>query len=183
MAHFNLLDYSFKVLETEDNYAFDCGDRDLTEFFLEDAIPHKRELVGVTYFFFDDANKTAISFFTVSNDAVRTDTFRDSLPDGKRYSFYPAVKIGRFGVNKDYQRQQIGRQMMDFIKRFFIVENKTGCRFLTVDAYNKSEILEFYHKNGFTFLSEKDANKQTRTMKYDLKPYCNELFTDSYANR
>jgi len=183
MSHFNLLNYSFKVLEIEDDYAFDCGDQDLTEFFLVDAIPHKQELVGVTYFFYDEANKTAISFFTVSNDAVRTDSFRDSLPDGKRYSFYPAVKIGRFGVNKDYQGQQIGRQMMDFIKRFFLVENKTGCRFLTVDAYNKPGILDFYYKNGFTFLSEKDASKQTRTMKYDLKPYCNELFMESFANR
>ena len=179
----NLSDYSFKVLEIEDNYNFDCGDQDLTEFFLVDAIPHKKELVGVTYFFYDDLNKSAISFFTVSNDAIRTDSFKDSLPESKRYSFYPAVKIGRFGVNKDYQRLQIGRQMMDFIKRFFVVENKTGCRFITVDAYNKPEILEFYRKNGFTFLSEKDTSRPTRTMKYDLKPYCNELFTDSYANR
>jgi hypothetical protein len=53
-----------------------------------------------------------------------------------------------------------------------------------VDAYNKPEILEFYgKKNDFTFLSQKDVAKQTRTMKYDLKPYCNELLTDSYANR
>jgi GNAT superfamily N-acetyltransferase len=183
MPQINLADYSFKTLEIGDRYDFDCGDQDLTEFFLKDAIPHKKELVGVTYFFYDETNKSAISFFTVSNDAIRTDSFKEDLPEGKRYSFYPAVKIGRFGVNKNYQRQQIGRQTMDFIKRFFITENKTGCRFITIDAYNKSEILEFYRKNGFAFLSEKDINKQTRTMRYDLKPYCNELQDGSYANR
>jgi GNAT superfamily N-acetyltransferase len=178
-----LSEYSFKILEIGDNYSFDCGDHDLTEFFLENAIPHKKELIGVTYFFYDEPNKSAVSFFTVSNDAVRTDSFKESLPEGKKYNFYPAVKIGRFGVNKEYQKQSIGKQMMNFIKSFFVLENKTGCRFLTVDAYNRQEILEFYGKNGFTFLYEKDANKQTRTMKYDLKPYSDKLLMDSYANR
>ena len=179
-----LADYSPKILEVGDNYSFDCGDSDLTEFFLKDAIPHKKELIGVTYFFYDDSRKLAVSFFTVSNDAVRTDTFKEDLPEGKKYSFYPAVKIGRFGVNKEFQGQGIGTQMMDYIKWFFVSTNKTGCRFLTVDAYNKLEILEFYgERNGFTFLSEKDANKRTRTMKYDLKPYSKGLLMDSYANR
>jgi GNAT superfamily N-acetyltransferase len=183
MPQFNLSDYSFKILEVGDNYNFDCGDHDLTEFFLENAIPHKKELIGVTYFFYDGLHKSAVSFFTVSNDAVRTDSFKESLPEGKKYNFYPAVKIGRFGVTKEYQRQSVGRQMMNFIKSFFVLENKTGCRFLTVDAYNKQEILEFYVKNGFTFLTEKDKHKQTRTMKYDLKPYSDKLLIDSYANR
>ncbi len=180
----NLFDFPFKALEIGDKYSFDCGDQDLTEFFLKDAIPHKRELIGVTYFFYDESHKQAISFFTVSNDAVRTDSFKDELPEGKRYSFYPAVKIGRFGVNKEFQGQGVGTQMMSYIKWFFVSTNKTGCRFLTVDAYNKPEILDFYNKkNGFNFLSEKDANKQTRTMKYNLKLYSNELQMDSYANR
>lgn len=179
----NFLDYPFKPLEIGDNYSFDCGDRDLTDFFHVDAIPHKRELIGVTYFFYDDSIKSAIAFFTVSNDAVRTDAFRDNLPDGKRYNFYPAVKIGRLGVSKEYQRQGIGIQVIDFIKWFFTAENKTGCRFLTVDAYNKPEILTFYCKNGFTFLSEKDAHRQIRTMICDLKPHSDRLSKDSYANR
>ena len=183
-SQYNLFDYSFKVLEAQDKYEFDCGDADLTEFFLKDAILHKKELIGVTYFFYDDSRKLAISFFTVSNDAVRTDTFKEDLPIGKKYSFYPAVKIGRFGVNKEFQGQGIGTQMMDYIKWFFVSTNKTGCRFLTVDAYNKREILDFYSKkNEFTFLSDKDAEKRTRTMKYDLKPYSNGLLMDSYANR
>ena len=41
--------YPYKVLETKDDFKFDCGDADLNEFFLKDAIPHKRELIGVTY--------------------------------------------------------------------------------------------------------------------------------------
>jgi len=85
----NLRDYHYKPLEVADEYSFDCGDTDLNEFFLKDAIPHKRELIGVTYFFYDEKEKSAIAFFTVSNDAIRTDNFKDELPEGKKYSFYP----------------------------------------------------------------------------------------------
>jgi GNAT superfamily N-acetyltransferase len=171
----NLSEYPYKPLEINDKYKFDCGDNDLNEFFLKDAIPHKRELIGVTYFFYDEKDKTAIAFFTVMNDAIRTDGFKDDLPEGKRYTFYPAVKIGRFGVNKKFQRSGIGTQLMDFIKRFFTSENKTGCRFLTLDAYNQDEVLKFYQKSGFTFYTEKDTNKNTRIMKYDLKSYSDKL--------
>lgn len=31
-------------------------------------------------------------------------------------------------------------------------ENKTGCRFLIVDAVNSKEVLSFYEKNGFHYL-------------------------------
>ena len=109
------------------------------------------------------------------NDAIRTDKFKDTLPDGKRYTFYPAVKIGRFGVNKKYHRSGVGTQQMKFIKHLFTLENKTGCRFLTVDAYNKPEILSFYIKSGFTFHTDKDENRTTRTMRYDLKIYSDAL--------
>lgn len=45
--------------------------------------------------------------------------------------------------------------------------NKTGCRFLTVDAYLK--VIPFYRQNGFEFLSDNDAdNPYMRLMYFDL---------------
>ncbi len=47
----------------------------------------------------------------------------------------------------------IGSEMMDFIKDWFSDDdNKTGCRFLIVDAYNKEPVLNYYKHNGFSFL-------------------------------
>ena len=187
---FDLLNYPWKPLEIDDKYKFDCGDTDPNEFFLKDAIPHKKQMIGLTYFFYDETDKTAISFFTVMNDAVRTDSFKADLPEGKKYTFYPAVKIGRFGVNKKYHRFGIGTQQMKFIKHLFTQENKTGCRFLTVDAYNKPEILNFYLKSDFAFHTVKDKSKNTRTMRYDLKIFGDDLHKflqasghSTYSNR
>jgi len=56
----------------------------------------EEKVIGVTYFFYDKESGTVIAFFTVSNDAIRTDPFINSLPEDKR--------------------RDIGTQMMDFIK-------------------------------------------------------------------
>jgi len=42
---------------------------------------------------------------------------------------------------------------MDFIKSWFVdSNNKTGCRFLVVDLYNKEHPIQYYMKNGFKFI-------------------------------
>lgn len=80
---------------------------------------------------------------------------------------YPAVLIGRLGVNKDFrnltgEEKPIGDQLMDFIKSWFIDKgNKTGCRFIVVDAYNSIAPLKYYRRNGFTELfSSEDQEKE-----------------------
>jgi len=50
--------------------------------------------------------------------------------------------------------------------------NRTGCRFITVDAYH--DAVGFYQKSGFDFISEKDQNDATRSMYYDLKRFLDE---------
>jgi hypothetical protein len=68
---------------------------------------------------------------------------------------YPAVLIGRLGVNKNYrfikdETDRTGKQLMDFIKSWFIDgANKTGCRFIVVDSYNEVGPLKYYSDNEF----------------------------------
>ncbi|MEA3416657.1 MAG: hypothetical protein U9R02_10985 [Thermodesulfobacteriota bacterium] len=64
-----------------------------------------------------------------------------------------------------------GGCFVGMVKRLFITRNRTGCRFLTVDAYNNDDqkAIKFYQKNGFQHFSEKDKNKKTRAMFFDLK--------------
>lgn len=70
---------------------------------------------------------------------------------------------------------------MDFIKAWFIdPHNKTGCRFIVVDAYNEEIPLKYYTKNGFQYMfstekqesecTKKDVNTKlnTRLMYFDL---------------
>ena len=62
----------------------------------------------------------------------------------------------------------IGRDLLSYIKQETIEQTRSGCRYITVDAYTIS--VEFYSKNGFVFLTEEDKGKSTRLMYFDLKP-------------
>lgn len=71
----------------------------------------------------------------------------------KRLNRYPGILIGRIGVNKEFARKGVGSEVLDFVKEWFADDgNKSGCRFVIVDAVNTPEVLTFYQHNGFEFL-------------------------------
>lgn len=153
---------------------FTCGDADIDEFFHKDSIDGTNELLSVTYVWREGGQ--ALAFFAVSNDSIKKEECPPSafkrltriLPSRKRYSSMPAVKIGRLGVQKGMRRSGVGSRIMDYLKIWFTEGNKTGCRFLVVDAYNNPEAINFYRKNGFNFLTTKDEKEETRVMYFDL---------------
>lgn len=170
--------------------SFDCKNNDLNEFFKQDAIKYSKDLLGKTYAFVLDKNKeTVVCMFTVSNDSLKADDLPNSrkrnvnkeIARSKQRKSYPAVLIGRLGVASTFSGSGIGTQLMDFIKAWFIDPlNKTGCRFLVVDAYNEDNAINYYLKNDFEFLfssekQEKDyigkeetEKLSTRMMYFDL---------------
>lgn len=182
----SLSDNFFKIrLET-----FDCDNQDLNDFFKEDAVNYSLSLLGKTYLFVLDSNKeTIVAMFTVSNDSLKADDLPNNrkkkiqkkIPYIKQRKSYPAVLIGRLGVDKCFAGYGIGTQLLDFIKAWFIDPlNKTGCRFLVVDAYNTKHAIGFYQKNGFEFLFSSETQEKlyigssekhvlsTRMMYFDL---------------
>jgi hypothetical protein len=169
---------------------FDCGHPDLNDFFSNDCIAYSKELLGKSYCFRLDSDQSVIACaFTVSNDSIKVNSLPNSrkkklvksIPRPKQFRSYPAVLIGRLGVNQNYKGVGIGRELMDFIKSWFIdPNNKTGCRFIVVDAYNEPIPIKYYMQNDFEFLfsteeQEKeymglllDDQLKTRLMYFDL---------------
>lgn len=152
---------------------FDCGDTDLNDFLFQDSKTYFQNLFAVTYII--ESEKETIAFFSLLNDKISFkevnsntswESFCDLISNGNNIKSFPAVKIGRLGVTKDYSNKGIGSNILDYLKFKFISNNRTGCRCLTVDAYTDS--LEFYIKNDFDYLTKKDANRDTRLMYYDL---------------
>ena len=155
---------------------FDCGDEDLNDFLVNDSLHYTNNLIAVTYIFEDTEYSKTVGFFSVINDKITASQtngsgwkkFRKTIPPKKRFNSYPAVKLGRLGVSKEYQGQRIGSDILNYIKGLFLDSNKTGCRFITVDAYNNEQTLKFYLKNGFVFLTRDDSKDNTRLMYFDL---------------
>lgn len=155
---------------------FRCGDDDLDEFFLQDAFLQSDELLCKNYCFtLDDNPTTIVAAFTLANDSIkkipgsRKKKVEKKIPREKLYSSYPAVMIGRLGISVDFQGQHLGSDVLSFIKAWFVDPlNKTGCRFLLVDSYNKPNNLSFYQRNGFNHLfSTEEQEREFRGIKPD----------------
>ncbi len=169
-------DYSLARLDADKIIKpFDCGDVDLNDFLHNDSVNSSNELLTVTYLL--ESNDETIAFFSLLNDKIRQEDVEDMtawnrfrkkiFPNAKRFLNYPAMKIGRLGVTCNAQNKKIGKEILDYLKILFVTNNRTGCRFITVDAYKKS--IQFYSKNGFLFLTSKDESSDTRLMFFDLK--------------
>lgn len=161
---------------------FDCSNEDLNEFFCEDALNYSNQLLGKSYCFTLDEDPTIIvCAFTISNDSIKTTHLtggvkkkvNKTIPRVKTSNSYPAVLIGRLGVNAEYRNiegeEKTGKQLMDFIKSWFIDENnKTGCRHIVVDSYNSPQPIKYYQNNGFIFLFNTEAQEKEYTKREDL---------------
>lgn len=156
--------------------AFDCDDEDLNDFLLNEANLYRNALLSVTYVVEDKQTNEVLAYFSLSNDKVSISDFENKTEfnrfrkhrfvNEKRLRSYPAIKIGRLGIAKKAQHQSVGTYLLEFIEDYFIVDNKSGCRFVTVDAYVQA--IPFYIKNGYQLLNNDDEDKRTRVMYFDL---------------
>lgn len=168
-----------KQEEAETVKSFNCGDTDLNDFILCESPFYRKEKLAVTYVMENDADinhEHVAAFFSLSNDRIslsdfdsktKYNRFSRRFNNHKRLKSYPAVKIARLGVDISLKGLGIGGKALDFIKRYFVADNKTGCRFITVDAY--AAAVPFYLRNGFIPLNEEDIDESTRLLYFDLR--------------
>lgn len=174
----------------EDIAGFTCGDKDLDDFFTNDCFAYTKQLLGKTYYYkLDQEPHAIVCAFTLANAGIRVSDLPNArrkkietnIPHAKALKDYPAVLVARLGVSKDFRSKHIGSDVLRHIKYWFLEpNNKTGCRYILVDAYNNPTTLVFYESNGFqtVFSTEKqekeyrhiddEANLNTRLMFYDL---------------
>jgi len=140
---------------------FSCGETDLDDFFYNAALAYENDLMGKTYCWVlaDDVTHI-VGFVTLANAGIQTTHLQNNpkrhlhkaIAYNKQGRTYPAVLIGRVAVAKEFQGKEyrIGFQIMNFIKKWFVTDdNKTGCRYVLVDAMNNDHTLKYYERNGF----------------------------------
>ena len=172
-------DYYIQDLTPETNLeAFKCADGDLNDFLIDEAKDYETELLAKTYLVVNEENGDLIAYFSLLNDTVRLEDTEKStanrinrkIPNSKRRRHYPALKIGRLAVDTRYARMGFGEEILRTIRTMFRHDNRTGCRFLTVDAL--ASATGFYEAKGsFRFFTEKDKDDDTRLMYFDLKDF------------
>ena len=143
---------------------FDCEDADLNGFLVEtstgtpNATFFAKELLAVTYVVEDKDSGDIVAYFSLLNDKVDREFVDPSIwnnlsrriPNAKRRSSYPALKIGRLAVSAKMKGQDIGTKIINYIQTRCTSNPSTGCRFITVDAYCSA--VDFYQKCDFKYL-------------------------------
>lgn len=158
---------------------FSCGEQDLDEFFSQDYELFGRKLACKTYAFQSLKDERELfALFSISNDSIRITNLKSEdweqieyVTEGgeKNLKRWPGVLIGRLGTNASMRGQGYGTAVMDFIKAWFRSdENKTGCRFIIVEALNNSQTLNYYEKNGFIYLYSNEEN-EAKAMGLNIK--------------
>lgn len=179
MISFEEFTARYDVQKLDDNVFvtdFDCGDEDLNDFIKNEVHLYKEQLLVMPYIVTEKGRVDKIlAYFTLANDKIAVTDFpsNSQFNKFKRANFnkekylrsYPSVKIGRLAIGRELQGQGIGTHILRFIKMYFIADNKTGCRFVTLDAYRGAT--DFYKRNGFDFLQAEDKNP-TQLMYFDL---------------
>lgn len=170
----------FKIVRLSPTNAvenFDCGDRDLNDYITNRASLFDQYMLAVSYTCIDSGTKQILAYFSLANDKIATSDFpsmtefnrfrrKQGFPNEKRLKSYPAVKLCHLAVNEHAKGNQLGSGLLDYIKSMFVINNKTGCRFITVDAYLAA--IPFYEKNGFRMMNQEDDDPHTRLMYFDL---------------
>jgi len=96
------------------DFLLQCG---LNDFFNNDAVNYSKQLLGKSHCFVLEENpREVVCAFSVSNDSINVGDMPGSrkrkvtglIPHAKSMRRYPAVLIGRLGVNKNFQRGKKG---------------------------------------------------------------------------
>jgi GNAT superfamily N-acetyltransferase len=159
---------------TQDVSGFDCGDADLNEFLKNDAARYQAEHLSHTRLAF--LQGALVGYITLLADCIILKTSEkqrvlEQLLDFHQAVYtFPALKIGRLGVQNASKGTGVGTQLLKYAVGLVVrlnTELNVGCRFITLDAYPGS--VTWYQKNGFLFNKHyKTPEKTHPSMRYDI---------------
>jgi GNAT superfamily N-acetyltransferase len=141
---------------THDVSRFDSGHPDINEFLQQEAWKYQADHLSHTRLAYIDDR--LVGYITLLTDCIilKTPEKKKVLKEARDYHqtvyTFPAVKIGRLGVQKDLQFSGIGTHLLRYTVGVVVRLNRelsVGCRFITCDAYPTS--VSFYQRKSFVF--------------------------------
>lgn len=158
--------YKFETLTKEHDLSeFECESEDLNDFLKNDALKQQEEKLNLTKLITCD--EKIIGFVSLLTDSIKLkiineNTVKITIKEKLNISennMIPAIKIGRFAIDKKYSGQGLGPHILKSIILNIkdIAENEVGLRFVVVEGY--ASAYNFYvEHNNFKSL-KKDENE------------------------
>ncbi len=142
---------------------FNCGEEDLTAYIC-DGTSASDEQAGVSVSYCVHSDEQMVGYFTVLADSIQLQG--KERPDGVSYPTLPAVKIGRMGVDQPFQGSGVGYWILDYVVGLArALSEQIGVRYVTLDALNRDELVEWYGEYGFV-PNKGEATRRTAYQKF-----------------
>lgn len=128
---------------------FECGDDDLRDFLVDDALRLQAQNVVRTYLALRGSDEIAGYVALMADSIVLQTREKKKLALGSQdHPVVPALKVARIAVATTWQGRGLGHLLMRFSAAMaFEIAERAGCRLLTLDAYPNA--VQFYEKLGF----------------------------------
>ncbi|WP_303247833.1 GNAT family N-acetyltransferase [uncultured Methanobrevibacter sp.] len=169
--------YQFQPLTVEHVLTdFECSSKDLTEFLRNDALTQQELYLNSTNLIM--CKDKIIGFVSLLTDTFKIGNIQDeklkkiikkelNLIGNK--NIVPAVKIGRFAIDKKYAGKGLGNHIFkNVLMNIINIKETVGFRYITIDAY--ASAFGFYvDKHGFEYYrnDEKNVKKIKEIIKKD----------------
>ncbi len=146
---------------------FESRTEDLNAFLKEDALENQKERLNKTFLCY--YSNQLVGYITFTTDIIEKEEVQKEGRIRVKYGEYPAIKIARLAVDKEYERKGGGGfLLLAAVGKALKISNEVGCRFITVDS--KQDSIGFYEKRGGFELAKKRKNKPYPTMYLDILP-------------
>ncbi|BCM91661.1 hypothetical protein IAD21_03536 [Abditibacteriota bacterium] len=130
---------------------FDCGETMLNDYLKRFARQNMANGSSRTYVASQPDSERICAYFTLSAGAVAITDFPEDVRKGWP-RLVPAVHLGRFAVDKEFQGQQLGRSMLDAVfQKSLSAAQVVGIAVIEVWALNENA-QRFYDKFQFRSL-------------------------------
>lgn len=145
------------------NLQFDCEDNDLNDFLYNESLNYCKDNLAIVYLIFQE--DMLLGYFSLSSDSIKINKKLDI-----KLQYYPSIKIGRLAIDKKFKKMGVGTWIIGWIIGYALkIRSGHGIRFLSVDAYNKDVIINFYEKNKFViYKKEKNMGRLNIPMYLDI---------------
>jgi len=144
---------------------FSCGKEMLDNYFHEQASQDIKRKLSACFVINDAETNVIKAYYTLSNNSIPLEVIpieiRKKLPTA--YETIPTTLLGRLAIDKNFQRQGIGRTILvDALKRSYELSKTIGSFAIVVDPLDQDAEI-FYGKYGFIKLP--DSGKMFLPMK------------------
>jgi len=149
--------------------SFKSISNELNDFLKNDALDGQSIMISRTYLCF--YKEHLVGFITLLGDTIEPKfvTKTDGINDYE-YAKYPAIKIGRLAVDKEFSGRGVGLHMLKWaIGLVNQISKQIGCRYITVDS--KQDSIRFYEREGFKIV-KKQRNRDFPPMYLNMHAFC-----------